>query len=270
MTIRRSQLPTDHFTIISNAWLRDEALPWAARGLLGWMASHTKDFDITEAAIIAAGPSNRDGVRSMIGALEQAGYLRRKRVSVVSGGSTVDYILTDPGETENPSLRSDGKSDPRADQAEQDVSAGQPSDGKSPPRSSLENQKKTIEKTSSSPRASRSSTATRIPEGFMPDENMRAWFVAEQLQNAIQNPRVEHEKFCDYWAGVPGVKGRKHDWPATWRNWMRSAAERAPHRPGNSLTPVSGAPRQYVSTTDGKVMQTLGLAEKFRQMEENQ
>lgn len=111
-----------------------------------------------------------------------------------------------------------------------------------------------------------------MPEDFAPDEKMRAWYAAQQFGDSV-NGLVEHEKFMDYWRACPGIKGRKTDWPATWRNWMREASERAQrrgHRPGNALTPVSGAPRQYPSTTDGKVMQTLALAEKFRQMEENQ
>jgi hypothetical protein len=119
--------------------------------------------------------------------------------------------------------------------------------------------------------ASRSTmTATRIPDNFMPDERMRAWFADEKLA-AVIDGRVEHDKFVDYWAGVPGVKGRKVDWPATWRNWMRTAAERATRRPGNSVVPTTILTnRHYASTTDGKVMQTIALADKFRQMEENQ
>lgn len=51
---------------------------------------------------------------------------------------------------------------------------------------------------------------------------MADW-VAETLPGL--NPVTETERFCDYWRGVPGAKGRKLDWPATWRNWMRKAAE---------------------------------------------
>jgi DNA-binding transcriptional ArsR family regulator len=119
-------------------------------------------------------------------------------------------------------------------------------------------------------RAAAPRTATRLPDDFMPDEKMRAWFADEKLATVIDGV-TEHAKFVDYFIGAPGIKGRKHDWPATWRNWMRTAAERSgQRRPGNSLAPVSGAPRHYQSTTDGKVMQTLALAEKFRQMEEKQ
>lgn len=117
------------------------------------------------------------------------------------------------------------------------------------------------------PGASRTARATRIPDNFMPDEKMREWFAAEKLAQVIDG-RIEHAKFVDYWLGAPGVKGRKLDWPATWRNWMRSAAERAGRRPGSALVPTSGAP-MYRSTTNDKVMQGLALAEKFAQMEEN-
>jgi len=41
-------------------------------------------------------------------------------------------------------------------------------------------------------------------------------------------------RFVDYWRGCPGAKGRKSDWLATWRNWCRSNAERAPGSSGQA------------------------------------
>jgi hypothetical protein len=35
-------------------------------------------------------------------------------------------------------------------------------------------------------------------------------------------------KFINYYQALAGTKGVKLDWPATWRNWMLNAAERAP------------------------------------------
>jgi hypothetical protein len=32
---------------------------------------------------------------------------------------------------------------------------------------------------------------------------------------------TEAETFADYWRGKPGAEGRKTDWRATWRNWVR-------------------------------------------------
>jgi hypothetical protein len=262
--IQRGRQAADNFTIISNDHLRDERLSWAARGLLAWLCSHAEGYEITEATIVDAGPTKRDGIRTLLRELEELSYLRRDRRSVIAGGSTVDYILTDP------TLARVGESDPRADQGKPDSgkseSAAQTADsprvGESNPRSLLEDQKKTNTKTSSSLRA------TRIPDDFMPDDKMRAWFADEKLATVIDG-RTEHAKFVDYWSGVPGVRGRKVDWPATWRNWMRTAAERAGRRPGNSLVPASGAAYKTGSTTNTKVMETLAMAEKFRQMEES-
>jgi len=36
----------------------------------------------------------------------------------------------------------------------------------------------------------------------------------------------EAERFRDYWLAKPGKDGSKADWPATWRNWVRSSADR--------------------------------------------
>jgi hypothetical protein len=44
--------------------------------------------------------------------------------------------------------------------------------------------------------------------------------------------KTEHEKFTNHWHAQPGAKGRKSDWPATWRNWIIRAAENPP-RNGN-------------------------------------
>jgi len=34
------------------------------------------------------------------------------------------------------------------------------------------------------------------------------------------------DEFVDYWHGVPGAKGRKLDWPATFRNRLRELKAR--------------------------------------------
>ncbi|MEV0756810.1 hypothetical protein [Streptosporangium sp. NPDC050280] len=95
--IRRAELPTDHFTTISNRWVRDKRLTWKARGVLAWMASHKVGFRISERTLIAAAPDGRDAVRGALKELERHGYLIRERQRAASGklGST-DYILMDP------------------------------------------------------------------------------------------------------------------------------------------------------------------------------
>ena len=41
----------------------------------------------------------------------------------------------------------------------------------------------------------------------------------------------ELDRFRDHWAAQAGAKGRKSDWDATWRNWLRRADDYAPSRP---------------------------------------
>jgi DNA-binding transcriptional ArsR family regulator len=116
--------------------------------------------------------------------------------------------------------------------------------------------------------ASRPKIATRIPDDFQPTPEMREWFAANNL-SAVIDGKLEHEKFMDYWRATGGMRGRKLDWPATWRNWMRTAAERAPRRPGNALAPISGVPYSTTSKTNLRVVEGLALVEKFEQMEKN-
>ena len=57
---------------------------------------------------------------------------------------------------------------------------------------------------------------SRMPADFEPDLTFAA-------ECGIANIAQEVAKFTDYWSAVPGHKGIKLDWPATWRNWCRNA-----------------------------------------------
>ncbi len=47
-------------------------------------------------------------------------------------------------------------------------------------------------------------------------------------------------EFIDYWIGVPGQRGTKLDWSATWRNRVRMIATKG-KRNGNGTSPVASA-----------------------------
>jgi hypothetical protein len=51
----------------------------------------------------------------------------------------------------------------------------------------------------------------------------------------------------DHWRAQPGTRGRKSDWDATWRNWMRRAYEDGAGRQG------FGRQTQPISKTDAAV-----------------
>lgn len=88
-------------------------------------------------------------------------------------------------------------------------------------------------------------TGTRIPDGFQPAPDMITWF-REKCPHV--DGKTEHEKFCDYWRSKPGKDGRKLDWAATWRNWMRTAEERSRPRqragPGRGTREAPADPRR--------------------------
>jgi hypothetical protein len=70
---------------------------------------------------------------------------------------------------------------------------------------------------------------------------MVAWFRAE-CPNV--DGKRETERFCDHWWSKPGKDGRKLDWVRTWKNWMRTAEDRAkPRVRATPSMPSSVSPR---------------------------
>lgn len=85
---------------------------------------------------------------------------------------------------------------------------------------------------------------TRLPVKWLPDQ---ATIDAMQAEAPWVDFEAEHRKFTDYWAATPGAKGVKLDWNATWRNWIRRAAEQFPSGP---MPPRASAPALRESPGD--------------------
>ena len=73
-------------------------------------------------------------------------------------------------------------------------------------------------------KAEAKATASRLPADWSASADDIEFCKAERPDLV---PTQTEQRFRDYWIAQPGVKGRKADWPATWRNWVRN--ERAPH-----------------------------------------
>lgn len=77
-------------------------------------------------------------------------------------------------------------------------------------------------------------------------------------------PEAEADKFRDYWHAQAAAKGRKADWLATWRNWIRRSLEdltrRGPHH-ARSTRPDLGttSPDQQRARDRAEIAATLGL-----------
>lgn len=98
--------------------------------------------------------------------------------------------------------------------------------------------------------------ATRLPEGWGPIPND---FLKAIDLIGPDRAATELEKFHDYWRAVPGAKGRKLDWSATFRNWIRRAAESKPrndrpnsHRP-SKLDHLDDIARAMAASRHGSV-----------------
>lgn len=82
---------------------------------------------------------------------------------------------------------------------------------------------------------------------------MRNW--AAEKEPAVDLER-ETEKFVDHFTGTGDVKS---DWGATWRNWIRRAAENGPRIHVPAQRPL----RAVGSTTDQRVEAGLALARQY-------
>lgn len=76
---------------------------------------------------------------------------------------------------------------------------------------------------SQAPPAPKKSRGSRIPDGWLPSNEL-IHSMRQECPNVDQ--QMEHRKFVDYWTAQPGAKGIKLDWNATYRNWIRRANEK--------------------------------------------
>lgn len=85
MSVLRGTLPTDGFTIVSNAWLRDPTLSAKAKGLLCYIASHREGYGLTFAQMCREMADGEVALRSGLVELEKSGHLVRTRIREESG-----------------------------------------------------------------------------------------------------------------------------------------------------------------------------------------
>ena len=65
--------------------------------------------------------------------------------------------------------------------------------------------------------ATKSDRGTRFTLETLPPE----WVAECDRIDPELDPQKVFDDFRDYWVALPGAKGRKSDWLATWRNWLR-------------------------------------------------
>lgn len=87
---------------------------------------------------------------------------------------------------------------------------------------------------------------TRVPDDFA--KSLTPGLVAWARRECPHvDGRRETERFMDYWQSKSGQGACKLDWIATWRNWMRTAEDRAPR---NRASPNGQSPQGQVPIRD--------------------
>ncbi len=64
-----------------------------------------------------------------------------------------------------------------------------------------------------------------------------AWEFARELGHHDGAIKTMWAEFVDYWIGVPGQRGTKLDWPATWRNRVRQLSSKKTGMNGHGARP---------------------------------
>ena len=80
----------------------------------------------------------------------------------------------------------------------------------------------------------RPKNGTRLPDDWTPPEDWIAW-AREHTGWGRERVLDVADRFRDYWVSVPGAKGRKRDWLATWRNWVRRELDDSGNRAPSTI-----------------------------------
>lgn len=75
--------------------------------------------------------------------------------------------------------------------------------------------------------------ATRLPEDWKPSDDLVGFARDHGL-----DPAEAAAEFADFWRGVPGTKGKKLDWDATFRNRCRELSRRGGRGGGKGFRPA--------------------------------
>lgn len=73
------------------------------------------------------------------------------------------------------------------------------------------------------PDAKPSTTGTRLPSDWMLPKSWGTWAIEERPEMTAEEVRRQAAMFADHFHAAAGKDGRKADWKATWRNWIRRA-----------------------------------------------
>jgi len=104
---------------------------------------------------------------------------------------------------------------------------------------SVRGKEQTREQRKESPYGDSKKSGERNGERFLLEALPDDWRAFCRAERPELNPDIVFPRFRDHWIAQPGAKGRKLDWFATWRNWVRNEK-----RIGNGSHQQSGQQRK--------------------------
>lgn len=155
-------------------------------------------------------------VRGHLGALEEAGFVRRSRRRDAGGHRSSDRYVLAVAVAVGVANRQDP---PVAKSAAR--TAPLPADSVAPTGKSRQVTLKTPKETPTVSPAARASNGTRLPDDWLRSPGDRAW----QAEHGIPDEfaREATAEFKDHFRAATGRSATKRDWSAAWRNWQRRA-----------------------------------------------
>ena len=239
MSIKRAPRPESNFYLLDKRIADDKRLSWAARGLLIFLLGKPDHWQVSvehlrKETSDSAKPTGRDGVYSILSELIEAGYVTRVQSRTDAGRmAEAEYIVS-----EIPTKKQDCSDHQQQDQPEtvqpltEKPDTGKP-DTANPTQVSIDLQQGLKSVSTEKPlvtaerRPAKSDRGSRIPDDWKPDMQWTREFRPDMTDADIQRMA---DSFRDYWISAPSSKGRKADWKATWRNWVRNDLGRASPR----------------------------------------
>ncbi len=106
-----------------------------------------------------------------------------------------------------------------------------PSEAPSKPLRSQEQEQEQEQEQDKEAPSAKSPRGTALPKDWELPDDWKTWALKERPDVDVVTVA---ESFHDFWIAKPGKDGRKADWQATWRNWVRN--QRA--QPGRRAVPA--------------------------------
>ena len=109
--------------------------------------------------------------------------------------------------------------------------------------------------TPADPKPKRSASGTRLPQDWFLPDTWGQWGLQKYPHFSVEIIRDEALKFANHWRSKTGKDATKHDWYATWQNWLMSDICQKAHPPesGGGETNYQRSMRERVEQAAGSL-----------------